>query len=243
MIVYNEDKMNRALIFAGGKGTRMHIGDKPKQFLEIDNKAIIIYTLEKFQECDLVDDIVVVCVGGWESYLQNLIDNNDIKLNKVSKILTGGETGFDSRMIGLEYLNLTKESNDDIVLIHDGVRPFISKELITENINCAKKNKNAITVIKAIETVIVANAEMDEILNRNDCYYARAPQTFNIGDIYSFYLKAKNDCRTDMIDCATIAQYCGAKLNYVFGSSENIKITTDIDFFAAIGLLDNKEKY
>ena len=233
--------MNRALIFAGGKGTRMHIGDRPKQFLEIDNKAIIIYTLEKFQECDLVDDIVVVCVGGWEDYLAGLISKNDMKLTKVSKILTGGETGFSSRIIGLEYIKRTSaDPENDLVLIHDGVRPLISSELLKDNVKCALQNGNAITTASATETVVVVDNGL--FLERSSCFFARAPQTFRVNDIYNAYKKASLEGKDCLIDSASIANYYGIDLHYVNGPNENIKITTINDYYLAKGIIEYLNK-
>lgn len=230
--------MNRALIFAGGKGERMKInGDIPKQFLEINNKSIIIHTLEKFEKNKHIDDIVVVCIGSWVPVLEEQI--NQFGLKKVSKILKGGATGFDSRMIGLDYLYKTRKEDGDIVLLHDGVRPFITDELITKNIQIAKEHGNAITTTKATETIMCSRACL-EIINRDVCVLARAPQTFKLKRIYDLYLKTIEDNKTDIIDSASIAHYYGDKLNLVDGPAENIKVTTAIDFYAAKGLINSE---
>lgn len=227
--------MNRVLIFAGGKGIRMQNDHNiPKQFLKIANKYIIIYTIEKFEKCNLIDDIIVVCIQGWIDELERAIKESGIK--KVSKILPGGLTGFDSRYNGLEYL-YNNIVDDDIVLIHDGVRPFIPNEIIIENINCTKKSKNAITVAPLNETIIYTETKPDKILQRNNCFLARAPQTFYVKDIFNLYKRALKDNRTDLIDSANIAYHYGEKLNYVIGPEENIKITTPIDYYSAIGIL------
>jgi len=234
--------MNRALIFAGGRGVRMKMNsDIPKQFLEINGKSIIAYTLDKFQKNELIDDIVVVCIESWIDVLEDQVKKYN--LNKVSKILPGGETGFDSRMIGLQYLYDTKESDEDIVLIHDGVRPFITKELITANIDTAKKFGNAITIAKATETVMYKmNGSRDQILDRSQCLFARAPQTFKIGRVYDLYVKALEDGKTEIIDSASMAYYYGDDLYYVEGPQENIKVTTPIDYYSASGILNSDVK-
>lgn len=236
--------MNRALIFAGGKGVRMQMnGNVPKQFLTIRNKSIIIHTLEKFELCNDIDDIIVVCIEDWIDELKKQIQS--FKFKKISNILQGGETGFDSRYIGLEYIFRTRETDNDIVLIHDGVRPFINNELIKQNIYLTEETGNAITVAKATETIIFKCGEVrDKILERENCILARAPQTFKIAKIFSYYDKAKKQKKTDIIDSASLAYYYGENLNFVEGPQENIKITTPIDFFAAQGLIslfDNKK--
>ncbi len=235
--------MNRALIFAGGKGTRMKMNnDCPKQFLEIYGKPIIIHTLERFEHNKNVDDIVVVCIEGWTSFLENEVKKFGLK--KVSKILLGGRTGFESRMIGLEYISQTKHSEKDVVLIHDGVRPFIPDEIISKNISMAKQHGNAITIAPATETIIEKNeVNGDEILDRNKCILARAPQTFVLSKIYSYYKKAFDNNQTDIIDSASLARMNGEKLNYISGPLENIKITTVIDFYAAKGIMESMKEY
>lgn len=233
--------MNRVLIFAGGKGTRMKLDDNtPKQFLKIKDKYIIIHTLEKFERCNDIDDIVVVCLQGWIEELEKAIKEDHI--TKVSKILPGGLTGFDSRLNGLEYLKTSKTYEEDIVLIHDGVRPFITIDLISENIACAKKYGNAITVAPLTETLIYTATNPDSIFQRDNCFLARAPQTFHVKDMYEKYQKALEDNRTDLIDSATIADYYGEKLNWVVGPAENIKITTPLDYYIAKGIIESTDK-
>ena len=138
--------MNSAVIFAGGTGSRMNSKVLPKQFLKIYGKPVIIHTLEVFENCDEIDEIIVVILQGWERYLQCLLEQ--YRITKVKKVVTGGETGQQSIYNGL------KEIRDGIVLIHDGVRPFISSKLIKENIEMAKVNKIAITCVKAKETLV-----------------------------------------------------------------------------------------
>lgn len=230
--------MNRVLIFAGGKGVRMQTDNNiPKQFLKIADKYIIIHTIEKFEKCELIDDIVVICIQGWIEELEKEIKADGIK--KVSKIIPGGLTGFDSRFNGLEYLFNNMASSDDIVLIHDGVRPFIPNEVIIENINCARHSGNAITVAPLNETIIYTQTNPDQILQRSDCFLARAPQTFYVKDIYELYKRALDEQKTELIDSATIAYHYGQKLNYVVGPEENIKITTPIDYYSATGILNS----
>lgn len=233
--------MNRALIFAGGKGLRIKSEDNiPKQFLKIHDKYIIIHTLEKFEKCSNVDDIVIVCLQGWIEELERAIKESNIK--KVSKIIPGGLTGFDSRLNGLEYLSQSKTFEKDIVLIHDGVRPFVPSSIISENINCAKKYGNAITVAPLNETLIYTATEPESIFQRSNCFLARAPQTFFAKDIYDLYKQALEDNKTEIIDSASIAYYYGHKLNFVSGPEENIKITTPLDYYIAKGIIESVDK-
>lgn len=232
--------MNRVLIFAGGKGTRMKSENNvPKQFLKIQGKYIIIHTLEKFERCPDIDDIIIVCLHGWISELEKSVKEFNIK--KVSKIIPGGLTGFDSRMKGLEALADSKTYDEDIVLIHDGVRPFIPSDIITENINCAKRSGNAITVAPLNETLIYTGVTPDSMLKRSNCFLARAPQTFYVKKIHELYQRALEEDKTDLVDSATIAYHYGETLNYVVGPEENIKITTPLDYYMATAIIQSSD--
>ena len=224
--------MNYALIFAGGTGSRMG-SDIPKQFMEVDNKPIIIHTVELFEKCEDIDGILIVCIASYINYCKDLINRFDIK--KVIDVIHGGDTGQESIYNGLNYLNnnVSKNPNKDIVLIHDGVRPLIDIELINRNIECVKSNGNCISVAKAIETIITTNelGEMEQSIDRSKCRYAKAPQSFILNDIYKTHLRAIKDGKTNIIDSATMMSLYGYKLHTVECKNENIKITTPIDYY------------
>ncbi|OOR99860.1 2-C-methyl-D-erythritol 4-phosphate cytidylyltransferase [Haemophilus paracuniculus] len=223
--------MINAVIFAGGTGSRMKSSTKPKQFLELHGKPIIIYTLEHFESHPKIDNIVVVCIEEWIDYLQELLEKFHIK--KVSKIVPGGKTGQMSIFNGLNALNDIKESDQDIVLIHDGVRPLINELTISNNIDCIKQNGNAITVKPVIETVIQVNDNnsITNVIDRDSCQTAVAPQGFFLKDIYQTHLNAQKENLFDFTDSATLMRYYGKQLYTIMGSSENIKITTPSDFY------------
>ncbi len=231
--------MNVAVIFAGGTGQRMNSKVLPKQFLEVHGKPIIIYTLEKFDQHEEIDGIIIVCLNEWKSYLQNLLDKFGIK--NVKAIVSGGDTGQMSIFNGISKAN-EMFSSDDIVLLHDGVRPVIDKEIISENIACAKKNGCAVTVTPAIETIAIKNdSTIKNIINRQNCWLAKAPQTFKLGEIYSAHLKAQADGRTDFIDSASLMLNYGTELYTVEGQPDNIKITTPSDYYIFKAMLDARE--
>ena len=144
--------MNIAVIFAGGVGKRMRTVEKPKQFIEINNKPIIIYTLEHFENNDEIDAIVIACLESWIPYLKELIEKFNIK--KVKKIVPGGETGQLSIYNGLCAAKEISKTDKDIVLIHDGVRPLINSSLLTKNIECVKENGSSITAGIVKETIV-----------------------------------------------------------------------------------------
>lgn len=231
--------MNVAVIFAGGTGQRMNTKVTPKQFLEVHGKPIIIYTLEKFEEHDEIDGIIIVCLVEWIDYLKKLLAKFGIK--KVKDIVPGGETGQMSIFSGVSKAH-ELFSDDDLVLIHDGVRPVIDKEIISQNILCAKENGCAVTVSPAIETIALKEGStIKNIMNRQDCWIAKAPQTFRIGSIYDAHLKAQSEGRYDFVDSASLMLNYGAKIYPVEGNPDNIKITTPSDYYIFKAMLDASE--
>ena len=130
--------MNIGLIFAGGTGSRMNSKDKPKQFLEVHGKPIIIHTIDLFEETEEVDAVVVVILSDYLDYMTELVKKFNLK--KVKAIVPGGETGQLSIFNGLEAAEKISEGKESVVLIHDGVRPLINSKVIRDNIECVKKN-------------------------------------------------------------------------------------------------------
>lgn len=143
--------MNVAVIFAGGTGQRMNTASKPKQFLELHGKPILIYTLENFQNHHQIDGIVLVCLESWIDYCNELLQKYHI--TKILKVVSGGNNGQESIFNGLKAANDVVDEENNIVLIHDGVRPLINEKLITDCIDMVKNEGNAVTVSPAIETI------------------------------------------------------------------------------------------
>ena len=218
-----------AIIFAGGTGSRMHTVSRPKQFLELQGKPVIIYTLELFDTHPDIDGIVVVCVESWISFLEKQL--RKFEITKVVEIVPGGETGQDSIYNGLKAVD-NKFSDDSCVLIHDGVRPLITQQTITDNIETVKEKGNCITCIPATETFVVKQKDGSlQIPTRANSLIARAPQSFVLKDILSAHEQARKEGRHDFIDSCTMMSYYGHKMNTIIGPMENIKITTPTDFF------------
>ncbi len=233
--------MNIAVIFAGGVGSRMHSKERPKQFLEMYNKPIIIYTLEHFEKHPMVDVIVVACIEEWIDYLNKLISQYNI--NKVKKIVPGGITGQLSIYNGLCAAKDIAGDEPSIVLIHDGVRPLINEEIITENILSVKEHGSAITTSPVRETMMVVDQDnsIRYIQDRSSSRAAKAPQSFWLDDILAAHEKALQENKTDFIDSCTMMQYYGKHLYLVDGPDDNIKITTPEDFYTMRALLEAKE--
>ena len=234
--------MNIAVIFAGGVGSRMHSKELPKQFLEMYNKPIIIHTLEHFQNHPMIDAIVVVCIESWISYLNELLYK--FRIEKVKKVVPGGETGQLSIYHGLKAAKEVANGEKAVVLIHDGVRPLITEKLITNNIEAVRRYGSAITTAKVKETILVVNEQdssIDYVPSRNNSRVAKAPQSFWLDEILSAQEKALAKGERDWIDSCTLMQEYGFKMHLIDGPSQNIKITTPEDFYTMRAILEAKE--
>lgn len=231
--------MNNVLIFAGGSGTRMNSKGRPKQFLQFYGKELIIHTLENFQNHPEIDNIVVVCIEDWIPYLEKILVKFGI--DKVRKVVSGGNTGQESIYKGL--LAVKEISNEeDIILVHDGVRPFVNTDLISNCIKCVKEHGSAITVTPAIETIVTLDdGRVESITDRSKCFLAKAPQCFYVGDLLSAHEQARKDGNLNMIDSASLMKFYGHELYTVVGNFDNIKITTPADFYTFKALYEVRE--
>lgn len=231
--------MNIAVIFAGGSGTRMNTKSRPKQFLLLHNKEIIVYTLEHFERHPEIDAVAVVCIEEWIDYMKSIVKKN--ALDKVKWIVPGGATGQDSIYNGLKVVH-DNCPEDSIVLIHDGVRPLINEELISANIQSVKEHGSAITVTPVTETIMLKdNNKVYKSVDRNNSCTAKAPQSFYLKDIFAAHTKAIEEGIHNKIDSATMMSDYGYSLYTVEGGPENIKITTPTDFYIFRALIDAKE--
>lgn len=232
--------MNIAVIFAGGAGKRMNTKAKPKQFLALHGKPILVYTAEQFQQHEMIDSIIIVMLEGWIGYCKKLVEQ--YRLTKVAAVVAGGETGQESIFNGLnKAYQLYPE--DSVVLIHDGVRPLIDQETISRDIRCVREKGTAITVSPAIETIALKSdtEAVGEIFDRNRCQMAKAPQCFWLKDIYNCHLKSRREGKNDFIDSACLMKHYGFELYTVEGPWENIKITTPGDFYIFRAIVDARE--
>ena len=213
----------------------MHTKSRPKQFLDLNGKPIIIYTLELFDNHPGIDAIVVACIESWIPFLEKQL--RKFEINKVVKIVPGGESGQASIYNGLcaaeAYIKSKNVASEDTtVLIHDGVRPLITEETITDNINKVAEVGSCITCIPATETLVVKQHDGSlEIPSRADSLIARAPQSFLLSDILTAHRRAIDEKKNDFIDSCTMMSHYGYRLGTIIGPMENSKITTPTDFF------------
>lgn len=223
-----------AIIFAGGVGSRVGDNDQPKQFLEVNGRPIIGYTLEHFQQHPGIAAIYVACLPGWESRLAEIAAGAGI--TKLARVVPGGATSQDSIRHGL-VAALSDWSPDSLAVIHDGVRPVITAELIDRLLVTAAEQGSAVTVRPAAETFLSSRDGRlaDELLERSHSYIAQAPQVFRLGEIVRAHehMRQLNPGYTDVVDSATLMSRFGHPIHLVTGNHGNLKIThpSDVDFF------------
>lgn len=236
--------MNIAIIFAGGTGQRLKSGQDstPKQFLRIHNKPIIIHTLELFQEHPQIDKIYIAIHPDYYDYMGELVKHYYI--TKTAGIVNGGTTGQESIYNALK-LAQRQNPDDSIVLIHDGVRPNITPEVITQNIECATKNGNAITSTSCFETILISENGVNpkHVPYRKHTYSAQAPQSFKLGEIVEAHeqTRQKNPNYTDIVDSCTLYKTLGKETYMIKGNRGNIKITTIEDLYILRALIRYRE--
>jgi len=225
---------NIALIIAGGSGNRMH-QDIPKQFLTVNEKPVIVYTLEAFQEHPEIDAIAVVCIDGWEQVLRAYA--KQFNITKLQHVIPGGENGQGSIRNGVYELEKHYDAND-LVLIHDAIRPMVSAEIISDNIRVALAHGNAITVIPCAEAML--QTEDGQVsagsYPRDRLKRTQTPQAFHIGDIANLHREALEAGITNSVASCTLMIEMGKEVYFSAGSEKNIKLTTveDLDIFKAL---------
>ncbi len=236
--------MTTAIILAGGAGVRMRTNGLPKQFLPLYGKPIICYTLDTFEHCEGIDQIIIPCNADWIDHMKKLVKEHAYQ--KVKAVISGGKDRQDSIMNGLSAMGETNP--DDVVLIHDGVRPLVQEKTIIENIETAKEKGNAMTVKQNIETVVVTtkeDASFTDFKNRNHTFTLTSPQTFKVQELLQTYKEAKTVENKEMplLDASLMYAYLGKRVYLVKETGMNIKITTPEDFYylrAYLELNENK---
>lgn len=218
---------NIALIIAGGSGNRMG-QDIPKQFMHIDGAPIVIMTMQAFERHPDIDAIAVVCLKGWDTVLQSYA--NQFSIKKLKWVFPGGDSGFDSIHNGIYGLKEAGCADEDLVLIHDSVRPLLSQEIISSNIATCKAYGYAITGIKCREAILKSDDGFttQTSIPRDTLIRTQTPQTFRLKNIISVHEEAQKKGITNSVaSCTLVAEVGGDRtMHIVPGSEKNIKITT-----------------
>ena len=231
--------MNTAIILAGGTGQRMH-QEIPKQFINVNDKPLIIYTLEAFQKHPQIDSILVVCIDGWHDILKAYARQNHI--SKLKWVISGGSTGQESIRNGVFALeNECKE--DDIVVIHDGIRPLVDENVLSDVIVKCGIYGNAVTSLPYNEQIFVKKDEetTEQYIPRETLRRVSTPQAYKYGTLLRSYKRAFEE-KIGIYGSSytnTMMTDLGETLHFAAGSDKNIKITThdDLELFKALLML------
>ena len=224
-----------AILTAGGIGSRTH-QDLPKQFISVNNKPIIVYTLEAFQNHPSIDEIYVACLEGWNMVLDAYA--KQFNISKLKRIVTGGATGQASIYNAMAAIHEDHAEDNIVVLVHDGNRPMVSQDIITDNIVKQKQYGSAVTAIPVTEVVFVSKdgENSTTVLNRDELWRTQTPHAYRFNELWDVHCKAVADGVTNTAASCSLMQKYGYTTYFSKGSEKNIKITTveDIEVFKAL---------
>ena len=234
-----------AIIIAGGSGSRMG-QDIPKQFLNVHDKPILIYTLESFQIHPGIDEIEVVCLDGWHEVLWAYA--KQFNITKLKWVVSGGNSGQESIRNGVFNLE-GKCNDDDIIIIHDGIRPLVEPAVLTDVIVKCKQYGNAVTSMPYNEQIFVKEDDISttQYIPRETLRRVSTPQAYTFGKLDWAYHKAFEE-KIGIYGSSytnTMMVELGERLYFAAGSDKNIKLTTkdDLELFKAYLAMDKKEGY
>ncbi len=227
-------------ILAGGTGSRMHMGNMPKQFLMLGDKPIIIHTLEKFLTCSKFDRIYLGVHKDWTCYVDDLITKFvPFALERI-KVVCGGESRNDTILnIVNEIETDFGESPDNLIVTHDSVRPFVTLRMIEENIEAVKKHGAIDTVVPSVDTIVISS-DGNKIINipqRSHMYQGQTPQSFRIDLLKNLYKELSVEEKAVLTDACKICVIRNYPVHLVEGSVLNMKITTPEDYKIAQAIL------
>ncbi|MGM9885640.1 MAG: 2-C-methyl-D-erythritol 4-phosphate cytidylyltransferase [Lactococcus sp.] len=226
--------MRLALLTAGGIGSRMQ-QEVPKQFIHVNDKPLIIYSLEAFQKHPNIDVIAITCLEGWENVLSAYAKQYNI--TKLKHIIPGGATGQESVTKGL--MELEKHYGpDNTVLVHDGVRPLVSQDIISDCIVKAEKFGSAIANVPTFEAVLYSDdgQKSNVSYDRTKLFRTQTPHGWQLGKLLGMYQTAVEKGITETVASCTLAIELGMDVQFSLGSEKNFKITTaeDLEIFKAL---------
>ncbi|MBO6304225.1 MAG: 2-C-methyl-D-erythritol 4-phosphate cytidylyltransferase [Selenomonadaceae bacterium] len=231
--------MNIALILAGGAGSRMG-EDIPKQFIEVDDRPVIVYTLLAMQNHLEIDKIQIVCIKGWEEQLREYANKFDI--TKLNNIVTGGKTRFESTKIGMESLG--NVADEDVIIVHDAARPLVTVESLSDTIAVCKRYGNSMTVLDCVDTMYdrTTNEYTNKEVARGNLARGQTPEAVTGKRMREMYKAAEEkNIKLDSISALQIA--LGWRVYFAKGSERNIKLTRkeDIELFKALLIMEKDE--
>ena len=232
--------MNFAVILAGGIGSRMGNMEKPKQYLTIGDKPIIVHTLEKFYVNSNFEKIIVLCPKQWMGHTKDLVKKY-LKNEERVVVIQGGETRNETIMNSIRYIEENYGLDDETIIVtHDSVRPFVTHRIIEENLKFAKEYGACDTVIVATDTIVESQDGkiISNIPDRSKMYQGQTPQSFNARELKEIYESLTEEEKNILTDAAKILVLKGKPVYLVEGEVFNIKITYPYDMRVAETLLE-----
>lgn len=233
-----------AVIAAGGIGSRMGNVDKPKQYLKIKDKPVIVHTVEKFFVNDCFKKVIILCPNQWVNYTRDILSKYLPQNDKVI-VLEGGSTRNETIMNSIKYIEQTDGLDDDTIIVtHDAVRPFVSARIIQENIECAMKYGATDTVVPATDTIVESQDGklISSIPDRSKLYQGQTPQAFKAKQLKEVYNGLSDEEKDILTDACKILSMKGYDVHMIEGEVHNIKITYPYDLRVAKALLDEETK-
>lgn len=226
--------MNTALILAGGTDARFGM-DIPKQFVNVNNRPLIVYTMEAFQQHQEIDEIIVICLNGWQEMVR--VYARQFNIGKLTKILAGGKNAQESTYIGLEYLS-EKMKKGDIVVIHDAIRPMITQSIITKSMEMCRRKGMGVAATYIMDTIMHSadGQEGYRSINRYEIMKVQTPQSFDFELIWEMHNRAITEGKLGAWDNSSMITNLGEKVFFSEGSDLNLKINTteDVEMFKAL---------
>ena len=227
------------VVLAGGIGSRMGNAEKPKQFLELGEKPVIIHTIEKFVVHPGFEKVLVLAPQAWVSYTRDIV-RKMIPVHERIVVIAGGETRNETIMNAIRYIEGQGDLDDETIIVtHDSVRPFVTHRILDENIEAAKKYGACDTVIPATDTIVESldNTKITDIPNRKYMYQGQTPQSFRAKRLKEIYGALTEDEKAVLTDACKILVLKGEHVHLVQGEEFNIKITYPYDLVVAKTLL------
>lgn len=218
--------MNTALILAAGTDARFEM-DVPKQFVNVNNRPMIVYTLSRFQEHPDIDEIVVVCLDGWQEMVRAY--GKQFGITKLKAILPGGKNAQQSTYHGLDYMMQQMDMKQgDVVVIHDAIRPMVSKELISKSIHKCIKSGMGVAAIHVMDAIMRTDDGKSgfENIDRNEIMKIQTPQAFDFKYIWDMHNQAIAQGKTGFWDNTGMLTSMGEKIYFSEGSDFNMKVNT-----------------
>ena len=227
------------VVLAGGIGSRVGNAEKPKQFLEIGSRPVIIHTLEKFVLHPGFDEVLVLSPKAWVSYTRDIIRKYIPSASRIP-VLEGGVTRNETIMNAIRYIEEQGDLDEDTIIVtHDSVRPFVTHRILEENILYARKYGACDTVIPASDTIVQAldNESISDIPDRKYMYQGQTPQSFHAKKLKETYESLTDQEKNILTDACKIMVLKGEHVHLVLGEVSNIKITYPYDITVAQALL------